>query len=115
MLVFASILFFLSAFSNLKPGNPGGKLLSLSASACHIGETGAKLIDLVPLSSLYVCTLVFFPLVVFLRFVFFLYLAVNVYVYCTCQFLCVVPNVCVKWFYRFFMFSLSLVFLLFFP
>ena len=51
MLVFASILFFLSAFSNLKPGNPGGKLLSLSASACHIGETGAKLIDLVPFLS----------------------------------------------------------------
>ena len=73
MLVFASILFFLSAFSNLKPGNPGGKLLSLSASACHIGETGAKLIDLVPLSSLYLCFLVFpFVICVFLRFVYLL-------------------------------------------
>ena len=71
----SSILLLSLAFSNLKPGNPGGKLLSLSASACHIGETGAKLIDLVPLSSLYLCFLVFpFVICVFLRFVYLLYL-----------------------------------------
>ena len=49
-----SILIILTALRNLMPDNSGGKLESLFASVRHKEETGAKLIDSVPLCMLYV-------------------------------------------------------------
>ena len=54
VLAYPSILIFLTALSNLTPDNSGGKLKSLFASVRHKEETGAKLIDLVPLIMFYV-------------------------------------------------------------